>query len=142
MKKILTFVVAVLFAFSMAGAAFAADPGMSNAAAPAKKMKKKAARKKAVKYMVVYGPVSSVDTTANTVTVKGKKGEVTLTTNDKTVIKKGRKKMTLADVKAGDRVYARYKKEDGKDVATLISIHTAPAKKARKKKKEAAPAAK
>ncbi len=145
MKKVLTFVLAVLFAFSLAGVALAQDAGTS-AAAPAKKVtKKKAAKKKAARYSVVIGTVSSVDTTANTVTVKGRKGEVTLNATDKTIVKKGRKKITLADVKAGDKVYARYSKENGKDVAKLISVHTVvkKAKKAKKaKKKAAAPAAK
>nr|MDA8086252.1 hypothetical protein [Nitrospiraceae bacterium] len=94
MKKVLTFVMAVMFAFSLAGVAIAKDAGSADA--PAKKTtKKKVVRKKAVKFHAVLGTVSAIDTTANTITVKGKKGEVTLNTTDKTIVKKGKKKITL-----------------------------------------------
>ena len=50
MKKILTLIMAVMLAFSLAGVSVSQAADMSNTAAPAKTMKHKAAKKKAVKH--------------------------------------------------------------------------------------------
>ncbi|MDA8388011.1 MAG: hypothetical protein M0Z58_05010 [Nitrospiraceae bacterium] len=135
MKKTLSLAMAVIFAFSLAGVALATGT--------AKKAKKMTHMKKAKTYRI-YGAVSAVDATANTVTVKRKKGEVTLTVTPKTVIKVAGKKATLDKIVAGDRLYARYEKVKGVDTATYISAHTAmkKAKKAMKMKKAKKAAAK
>ena len=107
-------------------------------AAPAKAPAKKEA---AVKVM---GSIVSVDAIANTVIIKTKKAEDTLTVNDKTVIKVGGKVVALADLKADTKVKASYKMEDGKKVAEKITemAAAAPAKpKAKAKEEAAAPAA-
>ncbi len=107
-------VVSVLFAFSVAGLTFAAE--------------QKAAEKKApAKVNQISGEVVAVDAKAKTLTVKGAKGDVALSLEEKSSVK-------LADIKTGDRVVVKYKEMDGKNVA--ISV----AKKAAEKK-EAAPAA-
>lgn len=142
MKKVLSLVVALLFVLSVAGLSIAEEKKAAPAetkkeAAPAVKAetKKEAApavkaeTKKAVaKVKHVTGEVTAVDAKANTLIVKGKKGDVALSADEKAAAK-------LADVKVGDNVIVKYKEVDGKNVATSI------AKKAEKKaeKKEAAP---
>ena len=141
MKKVVAIIVSVLFVLSVAGLAFAADekkaapaasPAPAKEAAPAKKdaAPMKEEKKAPAKVKQVSGEVAAVDAAAKTLTVKGKKGEVALTADDKAAAK-------LADVKVGDKVTVKYKEMDGKNVATSIA-----AKKAAKKaeKKEAAPA--
>ncbi|MCL4476076.1 MAG: hypothetical protein M1508_07615 [Nitrospirae bacterium] len=154
MKKVIAIVVSVLFVLSIAGLSFAAEqkaapaaPAEKKEAAPAKKEmapakaeEKKAEKKKApAKVKQVTGEVVAVDAAAKTLTVKGKKGEVALTVEEKAAAK-------LADVKMGDKVTVKYKEVDGKNVATSVAAKKAAAKKTEKKemapaKKEAAPKA-
>jgi len=121
-----------------------AAPAATEKAAPVKAAKK-AAKMEATK--MVAGTVVSVDAIANSIiiekTVKAKKSEDTLNTNDKTVIKDSKGKVvTLADLASGIKVSAWYKVEDGKMVATKIMEKAIPQSKAMKAKKEvAAPAA-
>jgi hypothetical protein len=124
MKKIFTVVMAVAFAFSVAGFAVAADN-----AAPAKKeaapmAEKKAAKPKAQK---VTGTIEALDAAAGTLTVKGKKGNVDL---------KAGEKVKLGDFKVGDKVVVNY--ADG----AASSVKAVKAKKAEPKaEKKAAPEA-
>jgi len=136
MKKIIALIVAVLFVFAVASVSFAAEEKKA-APAPAKKeaapAEKKMDKKAAAKVMQVTGEVAAVDAAAKTITVKGKKGDVVIAVDDK----------TLADVKAGDKVTAKYTTADGKNTAKAVK--KAAAKKSEKKaepKKEAAPAKK
>jgi len=87
----------------------------------------------------IAGEVVSLDTTANTITVKDKSGKSeTLTLDPKVVVRKAGKTITLADVSAGDRVNVRYRTEAEKKFATSIYVlrptsvqaPTQPAKKA------------
>jgi phage baseplate assembly protein gpV len=122
MKKTIALIVSFLFVFSVAGLAFAQE---KEGAAPApakeeKKMPEKKHKKKVRHY--VHGEVTAVDAAANTLTVKGKKGEMTLTVDDKTRFPKG---MTLADVKAGEKLTVRYMEADGKMMATSITMKKA-----------------
>lgn len=112
--------------------AFAQDSAATKAAAPMTKTKAKAATS-----VVIKGTVVSVDAIAGTVIVtpKGKKADDTLSTTDKTkVMPKGK---TVADLKADDKVSVSAKMEDGKWVATAITIMPMKAMK----KPAAAPAA-
>jgi uncharacterized protein YxeA len=113
MKKILSVVMAVAFAFSVAGFAVAAD----NAAKPAKAAEKSAvsAEKSAVsaeksatdakksakkaKGQKVSGTIEALDVAAGTFTVKGKKETVDL---------KAGEKVKLDSFKVGDKVYVKY----------------------------------
>ena len=127
MKKATAIIVSVLFVLSVAGLAFAAEKK-----APAKK----------VKVMAVTGEVLAVDAKAMTLTVKGKKGEVAVTTDDKTKFAKGK---SLAEVKVGDKATVKYVEEDGKNIAKSVMFRAIPAKKEKKEtkkemKKETAPA--
>jgi hypothetical protein len=58
----------------------------------------------------VKGVIAAVDTTANTVTITPSKGgaDVTLNVDASTLIKKNKTTISLADLKAGDLVEARY----------------------------------
>jgi hypothetical protein len=128
MKKIFTVVMAVAFAFSVAGFALAADnaaPAKKEAAPAAAPMaEKKAAKPKAQK---VTGTIETLDAAAGTLTVKGKKGNVDL---------KAGEKVKLGDLKVGDKVVVNY--ADG----TASSVKAVKAKKAAPKaEKKAAPEA-
>lgn len=144
MKKTIAILMALIFVFAVATVSFAAE--VKKEAAPAEKKEapamseKKAAPKKAT----VTGEVLAVDAKAMTLTVKGpKKGDVMLSTDDKTSIMMGKDKKALADIMAGNKVKVEYMEADGKNVAKKITIMPAPAKKAEKmEKKEAAPAEK
>lgn len=166
-KKVLSLVVALLFVLSVAGLSIAADEKKAapaeakKEAAPAKAEAKKEAapaakaeaKKAPAKVQQVTGEVTAVDAKANTLTVKGAKGDVALTA-DKATVKIGKDKKSLADVKVGDKVTVKFSEADGKNVAKSVAVAAAKAeKKAEKKeekkaaapaetKKEAAPAAK
>lgn len=145
MKKAIAIVLSLVLMFAFTAVTFAAE----KAAAPAEKAEKKAAPAKKAMHKQATGEVTAVDAKANTLTVKGKKGDVTVSTDDKTKVMAGKEKKTLADVKAGDKVSVKYTEAEGKSTATKIEIMAAPAKKAPKaekkaatpEKKEAAPAA-
>jgi uncharacterized protein YxeA len=123
MKKIFTVVMAVAFAFSVAGFAVAAD----NVAKPAKAAEKSAtsAEKSAkkAKGQKVSGTIEALDVAAGTFTVKGKKENVDL---------KAGEKVKLGDFQVGDMVVVKY--ADG----TASSVKGVKAAKAAKKAKKAA----
>jgi len=115
MKKVLAIIVSALYILSIAGFSFAAE------------------KKAPAKVKPVSGEVTAVDAMAKTITVKGKQGEVSLVVDDKTMVKIGKEKKSLADVKAGDKATVKYVEMDGKNVAKSIAISAAPAKKEMKK---------
>lgn len=123
MKKAIAIVLSIMFVFALTTVTFAAE-------------------KKAGKGMHVAGEVTNVDAKANTITVKGKKGDVTVSVDDKTAIMAGKEKKTMADVKVGDKVKVEYTEADGKSVAHKVHLMKAEKKMEKKaEKKEAAPAA-
>ena len=130
MKKAIVIIVAVLFVFALTSISFAAE----KMATPAKAEEKKAPEK----VMSITGDVVSVDAKAMTLTVKGRKGDVALSTNDKTAVRMGKDKKTLADVKAGDKVKVKYTEVDGKNMAKSIAIKPAVAAMPEEKKAEPA----
>lgn len=99
MKKALVIIVSLLFVLSVGGLSFAKE------------------KKHATKAMHVSGEVTAVDAAAKTLTIKGEKGEVVLTTTDKTRFAKGK---TIADVKVGDKLTAKYSEKDGKMMAWKV----------------------
>jgi hypothetical protein len=112
------------------------------AAAPAAKAEKPAKAAKAAKEMSISGTVVSVDAIANTIIVKSKKAEDTLSVEAGAKIMQGKKEIALGDLKADAKVTVSCKTVDGKKVATKIVEKAAAAPKAAKKDKaEAAPAA-
>ena len=89
MKKTIAIVLTLVLMFAFTAVTFAAE----KAAAPAEKKEaapaKKEVAKKAVKKQVT-GEVTAVDAKANTLTVKGKKADVMLSTDDKTTVMAGK----------------------------------------------------
>jgi Cu/Ag efflux protein CusF len=102
MKKTIAVVLSLLFILAVTSITFAAE----TQAAPAEKK--------------VRGDITAVDAKAMTVTVKGKKGDVTVTVDAKTEFKLGKDKMTIADLKVGDKVKIFYHEADGKNTAKSI----------------------
>ena len=145
MKKVVALIVSVLFILSVTGLSFAVEEKKPATPAveekkpatpaveekkPAAPAEKKAVHKSATKH--VTGKVVAVDAAAMTLTVKGKKGEVALSADEKTAVKMGKEKKALADVKSGDKVKAKYTVKDGKNMAKSIELMAAPAKKEKK----------
>src|SRR5512135_744066 len=114
MKKALVIIVSVLIVLSVARFSFAEE------------------KKHSTKAMIVSGEVTAVDAAANTLTIKGKKGEVMLTTTDKTKFAEGK---TLADVKVGDKLSAKYSEKDGNMMAWKVMTKK-EMKKMKKEKEE------
>lgn len=134
MKKYLALMVAIIFIFAVSSIAISqekpaapakpADTKPVEPAKPAAKADEKKAEKPKVKQ--VTGEVAAVDMAAKSITVKGRKADVTMTADPK----------LLEGVKVGDKVVAKYTVQDGKNVAKSIK----PAKpKAEKPKAEAKP---
>lgn len=142
MKRYLALIVAILFVFAVSSVAIATEKpaapvekkDAAKPAVPAEKPKTDAKsgsmvdEKKAVKAKQVTGEVAAVDAAAKSITVKGKKADVTMTADPK----------LLADVKVGDKVTAKYTVQDGKNVAKSIKKAAAKtdAKKAEPAKAE------
>lgn len=63
----------------------------------------------------IIGEVTAIDAAAKTLTIQGKKGEVTVAVDDEIVER-------LRDVKVGDKVLVRYGEMDGKNVATKVVV--------------------
>jgi hypothetical protein len=145
-KKAIVIFVAVLFVFTIASLSFAVE---EKKAAPAPIQQKAEPTKPAEKTKVVVkqvtGDVKAVDAKAMTITVtkmvKGKAEETVVTVNDKTKIILGKEKKMLADVKVGDKVTAKYKEVEGKNIAKSIAIHEAkPVEKKAEPAKKTEPA--
>ncbi len=95
---------------------------------------------------VVRGEVAAVEPSANpmTLTMKSKEGKEELTVGvdvtDKTIIREGKVRKSLADIKVGDRVWMRYERTDGKLAADYIRIlkptRTAPRREHSEKREE------
>lgn len=133
MKKAIALIVSLLFVLAVAGPSFAQEKKEA-APAPAKEEKKMDEKKHVKKSRhYLHGEVTAVDAAAKTLTVKGKKGEVTFTIDDKTRFHKGK---TLADVKVGDKLSVKYAETDGKMVATGITTKKAHHHKKKEMKQE------
>jgi Cu/Ag efflux protein CusF len=115
-----------------AAAVMAETPAAAPAAAAPAKVKAKAASE-----MKVRGTVTSVDAVAGTITLKGRKGDETISVPATASIHAGKAEAKLADIAAGSRVTVSYKNVDGKPVASAVRVMPMAAKKA-----AAAPAAK
>ncbi len=121
MKKALFTIVSILLIIAVAGPAIATD------AKDNVKIKK-----------LITGEVVTVDTAANSLTLKGKRAEVVISTNEKTVVQVGKENKSLADVKVGDKIAVRYSEIDGKTLAESIVVRSekglVPAKPVQPKK--------
>ena len=82
------------------------------------------------------GTVVSVDAIANTIIVKTKKGEDTISVESGAKIMSGKKEIALGDIKADSKVTITCKTVDGKKVASKITESAAKAGKTTKKTSE------
>jgi len=101
-KKALSIVLATLLAITVVGLAVAKDNV---------KIKK-----------LITGEVVTVDTAANSLTLKGKRAEVVIHTNEDTVVQVAKEKKSLADVKVGAKIAVRYSEIDGENLAESIVV--------------------
>jgi len=137
MKKVFSMFLAVAFALSMVGVAFAADnaaksaapaaaPAAEKKAAPAPAAEKKASKPKSQQ---VTGTIEALDAAAGTFTVKGKKGNVDL---------KAGEKVKLDSFKIGDKVYVKYVDGTASSVKGVKATGRAAKKATKKAVKKAA----
>lgn len=103
MKKILGIILALMVSVAFAGATFAAE---DKKAEPAKEEKKATE-----KVTQTTGEVTAVDAKAMTVTVKGKKGDVTVTMPDAKM---------MEGVMVGDKVTCKHVEKEGKMVCKSL----------------------
>lgn len=111
MKRVIALMLSILLMIVFSGVVLA----QKEKAAPAEKKEEAPAIKQ------ITGEISAVDANANTVTVKEADKVVVLNVTARTKITIGKEKKTIADLKVGDRVGAKYKEEDGKNVAWSIT---------------------
>ena len=78
--------------------------------------------------MKARGEVVSVDAVANTLTIKGHKGDVTFAVAATAKITSGKKEVKLADIAVGSKVAVTYTKDGATMTASAIKV--VPAKKA------------
>jgi len=140
MKKIFTVVMAVAFAFSIAGFAVAADNAVKpmkaaeKAATSAEKSavsaeksaasaEKSATKAKKAAGQKVSGTIEALDVAAGTFTVKGEKGNVDL---------KAGEKVKLDSFKVGDKVYVKYANGTASSVKGVMATGRATKKAAKK----------
>ncbi len=89
------------------------------------------------------GEIVSVDTTANTITVKKSGKDETLAIDPNAMVKKAGKAITLKDLSPNEKVDLRYKTEAGKKIVTRINlVVSSPAKQHASKNPSTAPAPK
>lgn len=108
MKKALFIIILLLIVISIAGISYGAEK---------------------VKIKQITGEVGAVDAAARSLTVKGKKAEVVLSTDEKTTVKTEKEKKSLSDVKVGDKITIKYSEVNGKNVAKNIEIKSVKAEK-------------
>jgi|GEM_PF-3097495 hypothetical protein len=74
------------------------------------------------KFREVTGEIVSTDAAANSLVVKTKKGEMTVTVDSKTQIVVGKEEIHLSDLRAGQKVKIYYTHAGGRDLAERIMV--------------------
>ena len=136
---------------ALSASAFAADaaapaaekaaPAAAAATAPAADAKAAPAAKPG-KAMTLAGTVVSSDAIANTLVVKGSKGEETFSIAPTTKIMMGKKEVKIADIAKDEKVTVKYTEENGAKTASAVKISAAAGKKSEKTSTAAAAPAK
>lgn len=111
MKNAIAIIVSMLLVFSFAGPTFA-RMGMSRAMDDMPDKER-------------TGVIEAVDLKAKTITIKGMRGPVTVTTDEKTVVTMGNVIKTLADLKVGDKVSIAFEVAEGRNIAKTILVFPA-----------------
>jgi lipopolysaccharide export LptBFGC system permease protein LptF len=128
-KRLIALFVGVAFVTGIAGLATAQTPAPKT---EEKKTEKPADHKKmAMKSANGTVKSSGADGVVVSGKEKGKETEWTFAVDPKTKIKKAGKDVTAADLAAGDAVHVRYMEQDGKAMASAITVR-APKKTAAK----------
>jgi hypothetical protein len=86
----------------------------------------------------IAGEVTAVDTKEKAITVKGMRGLVTATCDEKTFVKMGNVVKTCADIKVGDKANMLFEAGEGKNVAKSIFLSLPAAPPAEEKKADPA----
>ena len=142
LRFLLIITVAIAFTFlltpTVKAAEEAAEPAAAEKAEPAKAEKAEPAKKAAKeKLPSVKGEIVSVDAETNAVVIKDAKGKETKVEVDKdTAITKGKAKLAIGDLKAGENVTAKGPEADGKMIAKSIKVHIPKVAKAKPKAEE------
>jgi acid phosphatase class B len=121
-------------------AAMAADAPAAAATTTTKTTKTTTVKAKAPAEMKTRGEVVSVDAVANTLTLKGKKADVTYAVAATAKISSGKKEVKLADITAGSKVGVTYMKDGATMTASAIKVMPAMKKVAKAPAPAAAPA--
>jgi hypothetical protein len=121
MKKVSVFVLAAIISIAFVATVFAQAPTgttekketttTTTTTTPEKKEITTTTKTTKSKGMKFYGKVISMDTDAKMMTVKGKKGDMTFDVSSAEM---------KSEVKAGDKVYVKYVKKDGKMMASVV----------------------
>lgn len=119
MRKASVLVLSLLCAGLFATASVMAEEaaGDEKPAAPAQKGQK--GRMTSIK-----GEITEIDPAGNLVKMKEKEQEIIISVTENTIITAGKIKRSLADLKAGDQVVARFTDEDGRKIARSIRVAT------------------
>ena len=121
-----------------APAAAPAPEATPAAAAPAAAAPAKAAP---AKTKTLSGAVVSTDAVGNTIVIKGKKADETVSVPATAKIMEGGKAVALADIAAGSKVVVKYTEENGAKTAASVKVTPAAAAAKTKAKTEAPKAA-
>jgi hypothetical protein len=121
---------------ALLGTALAAAQAPKEKKSPPGKAEKPAkVEKKGPAEQVLSGPVVSIDTAKNTISIKKKDKELLVTVDTSTVVMAGEKKIAFKDLKAGDVVTVKYFQAwNGTMRAKDIRKKIGASKKAEKKK--------
>jgi hypothetical protein len=122
MKKVSMFVLAVIISIAFVATVFAQAPTgtteekketttTTTTTTPEKKEITTTTKTTKSKGMRFYGKVISMDTEAKMMTVKGKRGDMTFDVSNAEM---------KSEVKAGDRVFVKYMKKEGKMMASVV----------------------
>jgi ribosomal 50S subunit-recycling heat shock protein len=123
MKKVLMMALTVVISLAFVTVVFAQAPAgtpeqktTTTTTTPEKKETTTTTETTKSKAMRFRGKVTAMDTAAKTMTVKGKKGDMTFDVSSAKM---------KDEVKAGDMVRVRYTEKDGKMMASWVTMHRA-----------------
>lgn len=121
MRKAISILLSVIFAFFMISLSLAAEEKKTESIPP-----KPLKLQTAAKVQQITGEVRALNPTAMSIIVtkkiRDKILETVVTIDNETKILKEKEKKTFLDIKTGDKVVVKYTKVDGKNVAKNISI--------------------
>lgn len=116
MKKATAFILSILFIVTLTSFSFAGSGARMRQAMEGMGGKE------------IAGEVTAVDTKEKKITVKGMRGLVTATCDEKTMVKMGTEMKTCADIKVGDKANMLFEAGEGKNVAksVILSLPAVP----------------